>query len=203
MNSKLILFFSIVLAAFFAGCAEQPGETGSEASPESSLQTVTAEWAADGVISEGEYAQRMPLSKGVFEVCWKNDAETLYMAIKGETEGWVGVGFEPEVWMKDADMIIGWVDEGNVSAIDAYSTGNYGPHPPDIDLGGTDDLLEFGGSEKDGFTVIEFKRRMDTGDEFDKPFEPGETVDMIWGISDRDDPEVRHREDGEGELTFA
>jgi len=202
MSSKLIILFFAVLAVFFAGCADQPEEKASGSSAEPVLQTVTADWTPDGVVSDGEYAQKLTLSKGVFEVHWKNDAETLYMAIKGETEGWVAIGFEPEVWMKDADMIIGWVDDGEVSAIDAYSTGNYGPHPPDTDLGGTDDLLEVGGSEKDGFTVIEFKRKMDTGDEFDKAFESGQTVSMIWGVTEFDDPEERHIEDGKGELAF-
>jgi hypothetical protein len=202
MSSKLTILFFLVLAVFFAGCADQPKERASGSSTEPALQTVAADWVPDGAISDGEYAQKMILSNGVFEVCWKNDAETLYMAIKGDTEGWVAVGFEPEVWMKDADMIIGWVDDGEVSAIDAYSTGNYGPHPADTDLGGTEDLLEFGGSEKDGFTVIEFSRKMDTGDQFDKAFESGQTVSMIWGTSDWNDLEERHREDGKGELTF-
>jgi len=202
MNSKLILLFSVILAVFLAGCADQPEEKHSGPSAEPMLQTITVDWTADGVVTDGEYAQKMILSGGIFEVRWKNDAETLYMAIKGETEGWVAIGFEPEVWMKDADMIMGWVDDGEVSAMDAYSTGNYGPHPPDIDLGGTDDIIEFAGSEKDGFTVIEFSRKMDTGDEFDKTFESGQTVSMIWGTSDLDDPEERHREDGKGELVF-
>lgn len=202
MNSKLILLFSVILVVFLAGCTDQPEEKHSGPSAEPMLQTATADWIPDGVVTDGEYAQKMILSGGIFEVRWKNDAKTLYMAIKGKTEGWVAIGFEPEVWMKDADMIMGWVDDGEVSAMDAYSTGNYGPHPHDIDLGGTDDILEFAGSEKDGFTVIEFSRKMDTGDEFDKAFESGQTVSMIWGTSDLDDPEERHREDGKGELVF-
>jgi hypothetical protein len=195
MNSKLILMISVILGAFFAGCAEQPEEGAT-------FQTVTADWVPDGIISEGEYAQKIVFSEGIFEVHWKNDAENLYMAMKGETEGWVAAGFEPEVLMKDADMIMGWVDDGKASAMDAYSTGNYGPHLPDAYLGGTDDILEFGGSEKDGFTVIEFSRKMDTSDEFDKAFESGQTDSMIWGTSDLDDPEKKHQEDGKGELAF-
>lgn len=206
MSSKLIVLVFVVLTVFFAGCSDRPEDTISSDdgghSGAATVQTVTVTWAPDGVVSDGEYAQNMVLSGGVFEVSLKNDAENLYMAIKGETEGWVAIGFEPEIWMKDADMIIGWVDGGEVSAIDAYSTGNYGPHPPDTDLGGTDDILEFGGSEVDGFTVIEFKRKMNTGDEFDKAFGSGQTVSMIWGVNEFDDPAKRHIEDGEGELAF-
>lgn len=201
MISKLVILFFVVLAVISSGCTG-PGEEGSIPSREEVVMTVTAEWVPDGVVSEGEYARKISPPGGIFEVFWKNDAETLYMAIKGETGGWVSIGFEPSVWMKDADIVMGYVDERGASARDAYSTGNYGPHPPDSDLGGTDDLLEFGGSEKDGFTVIEFRRKMDTGDEFDRAFRSGETVNIIWGISDSDDPERRHQKAGKARLTF-
>lgn len=32
------------------------------------------------------------------------------MAMKGRTEGWISIGFEPLEWMKDADMIMGTVE---------------------------------------------------------------------------------------------
>ncbi|MGB3944919.1 MAG: DOMON domain-containing protein [Methanothrix sp.] len=202
MTSKFVLLSLVVLAVLSSGCTG-PREDGAGPSREAVEMVVTAEWAPDGVISEGEYARKISLSGGIFEVFWKNDAETLYMAIRGETGGWVSIGFDPSVWMKDADIVIGYVDdEGEVYARDAYSTGNYGPHPPDTDLGGTDDLLEYGGSEKDGFTVIEFKRKMETGDEFDRAFRSGETVNIIWGMSDSDDPERRHQRAGKGKVTF-
>ncbi|MDF0589579.1 DOMON domain-containing protein [Candidatus Methanocrinis natronophilus] len=202
MASKFVLLSLVVLAVLSSGCTG-PREDGAGPSREAVEMAVTAEWAPDGVISEGEYARKISLSGGIFEVFWKNDAETLYMAIKGETGGWVSIGFDPSVWMRDADIVIGYVDdEGEVYARDAYSTGNYGPHPPDTDLGGTDDLLEYGGSEKDGFTVIEFKRKMETGDEFDRALRSGETVNIIWGISYSDDPERRHQRAGKGKVTF-
>ena len=202
MISKLVILSFVALAVISSGCTG-PGQVGSSPSREEVEMKVTTGWEADGVISEGEYARKISLSGGIFEVFWKNDGEILYMAIKGETGGWVSIGFDPSVWMRDADIVIGYVDdEGGVYARDAYSTGNYGPHPPDSDLGGTDDLLEYGGSEKDGFTVMEFKRKMDTGDEFDRALRSGETVNIIWGISYSDDPERRHQRAGKGKVTF-
>jgi len=47
--------------------------------------------------------------------------------------------------MKDADMITGWVQDGRVFIVDSYSTGTYGPHPPDKKIGETDDILEKAG----------------------------------------------------------
>lgn len=95
------------------------------------------------------------------------------MAIKGHTTGWVAIWFEPSVAMKDADMIFGWVQDGQIVVMDTYSTGTYGPHPSDEEPGGTNDILAFAGKEENGYTVIEFKRNLDTGDQYDKAFKPG------------------------------
>ena len=156
------------------------------------IEPGVAEWAPDGVISVGEYSKNLTLSDGRYAVHWKNDAEDLYMALEGKTEGFVSIGFEPTQGMKDADMIMGWVSGGEATVLDLNSTGIYGPHPPDEDLGGRNDILEFGGFESDNRTLIEFKRKMDTGDLFDKSFKPGQTVKIIWSISGSDALAVRH-----------
>ena len=202
MRSVLILF--VLMAMLSAGCLDQKisEETGAGEHAAVALQPVTADWVADGMISEGEYSQDQGLSGGKFEVHWKNDADNLYMGRRGKTDGWLAVGFEPTVWMKDADMILGRVIDGQTTVLDLYSTGNYGPHPQDVELGGTDDILESGGREGDGYTVIEFRRKMDTGDRWDKAFATGQTVEMIWSTSGSDSDDVRHELDGENELTF-
>jgi hypothetical protein len=169
----------------------------------------TEKWTADGVVSANEYARSMNLvgpktsgySGGDLEICWKNDADFFYMALKGNTTGWVSVGFEPEEWMKNADMIIGSVDNSKAIVLDEFSTGNYGPHVPDTDLGGTNDILEYGGKEQNGQTTIEFKRKLNTGDKFDKPFVPGQKVSLIWAMADTDVNHQKHNlAKGEGVL---
>ncbi|MCU0637614.1 MAG: hypothetical protein MUE87_03210 [Methanothrix sp.] len=105
-----------------------------------SNETGGVEWAADGVVSEGEYSKNLSLSGGRYAVHWKNDADEIFMALVGLTEGFVAIGFEPSQAMKDADMVMGWVSDGNATVLDLYSTGIYGPHPPDVDLGGKGDI---------------------------------------------------------------
>jgi outer membrane protein assembly factor BamB len=150
------------------------------------------EWVPDGIISEGEYSKTLSLSGGNYIVHWKNDGKNLYLALEGRTEGFVAIGFEPTQAMKDADMVMGWVSRGEATVLDLYSTGIYGPHPPDEELGGTNDILESGGAEFDGWTVIEFERKMDTADGFDKALRPGQTVDIIWSMSSSDSLTIRH-----------
>jgi hypothetical protein len=105
--------------------------------------------------------------------------------------------------MKDADMIFGYVDNGKTYVIDEYCTGNYGPHVEDISLGGTDDILQSGGRYQEGMTVVEFKRRMNTLDRFDKQFAPGEVASIIWGMADSTSSALKHNvAKGEGIIKF-
>ena len=161
-----------------------------------------AEWVPDGVISASEYAMNQSLSSGRYAVHWRNDADELLMALEGRTAGFVAIGFEPVQAMMGADMIMGWVSDGEATVLDLNSTGTYGPHPPDEDLGGRDNILEFGGNESSGWTVIEFKRKMDTQDPFDKSFLPGQTVNIIWSMSSSDSLAPRHNVRGASSLTF-
>ena len=89
-------------------------------------------------------------------------------------------------------MVFGWVKEGEATVLDLYSTGGFGPHPPDDELGGTNDLLEVGGTEDNGYTTIEFKRKLNTQDQYDKVFTPGQTINFIWAMARADSFTVKH-----------
>ncbi len=180
-----------------------------ESSPKVSEHAASEQWKPDGIVGENEYSRSMTLqspcsngySGGSLDISWKNDADYIYMALKGSTLGWISIGFEPTEWMKDADIIIGSAEGANVTVLDEYSTGNYGPHQNDADLGGTYDILEYGGKENGNYTVIEFKRKMNTGDKFDKAFVPGQNVSIIWAMADSKDNSFKHNvAKGEGVL---
>lgn len=170
-------------------------------------QQISIPWTPDGNITAGEYSRSAVMKSlsgsDTMEVYWKNDPQYLYMALRAKTPGWVAIGFEPTVAMKDADIILGYVSDGKANVFDQYSTGNYGPHLNDTQLGGTYDILESGGREDAGFTTIEFKRKMNTGDKYDKAFTPGQNVSVIWSLSESDSVNVRHTADGMGEVEFS
>lgn len=193
MKSILVaLLLSFML--LFSGCI-QPQD-----SPVVVEKKATEVWKADGAVGDGEYTHSMLLqssarqgySGGEMVISWRNDQEYLYLSMNGSTNGWMAIGFEPLEWMKDADMIIASVQDGKAVALDEYCTGNYGPHVEDTMLGGTDDIAEFAGSQKGGRTVIELKRKLDTGDKFDKAFSPGQAISIIWALSDSPDPSLKH-----------
>jgi hypothetical protein len=195
----------IGLLLFSSGCI-QPKEA-----PVVAEKEATEEWKADGVVGVNEYSRSMLLqsparqgySGGDMEISWRNDQEYLYLALNGSTDGWLAIGFEPLEWMKNADIIIASVQPDKAVAKDEYCTGNYGPHTDDTMLGGTDDILEFTGKKVAGRTIFELKRRLDTGDKFDKAFSPGQAISIIWALSDSPDLSFKHNVAfGEGIITL-
>ncbi|HNX39055.1 MAG TPA: DUF2202 domain-containing protein [Methanothrix sp.] len=175
-------------------------------------KSATEEWKADGIIGGNEYSRSMLLVApsrqgymgGDMEVSWKNDDEYLYLGLNGSTDGWLAVGFDPLEWMKNSDIILASAQAGKAVVLDEYCTGNYGPHIEDTMLGGSSDILESGGSRAAGRTIVELKRKLDTGDRFDKAFAPGQAVSMIWALSNNPDISQKHNVAyGEGILTLS
>lgn len=158
----------------------------------------------DGVISAGEYDFSAAFDDGGFTVSWKTVGERAFFALSAATSGWVALGLEPVTAMEAADMLIGWVtDGGDVTVLDCWSTGPFGPHPPDITMGGSSDLLDAAGSESDGRTILEFSRNLSTGDDYDRDIPAAGDLRILWAYGDEDLPETLHPSRGSGVLKMA
>jgi hypothetical protein len=158
----------------------------------------------DGTIGEKEYEFQVSFGGDNFNLYWTLFGDNISIALSGKTDGWIAFGIEPTVLMKDSDIIFGWVnDDGEVGMLDCFSTGATGPHPPDIELGGTSDLNEFAGSEKDGWTSIEFKRELATGDSYDKVIKKEGKTKIMWALGSADDYNYKHIDRGGGIVDFS
>jgi len=154
---------------------------------------------ADGIVSVGEYDSSVMLDDGKVVVSWNFTADSLEAAISAKTAGWVSIGFDPVNVMEGADMVIGWVGaDGKGTVVDCYSTGSFGPHPIDADLGGKDDLIARATAEQAGTTVIEFSRPRTVGDAFDKAVGPG--TKFLWAYARSDNFDEQHAAAGYGIL---
>lgn len=161
------------------------------------ITTLLSAQIQDGIIERDEYSHRAVFKGGDFVLHWKISEGKAAFAMDAKTTGWVSIGFEPTVVMKDADMIFGWVnDQGETFVLDCYSTGMFGPHPPDTDLGGTEDIIAFGGREQEGRTVIEFLRPLTSTDPYDRNLPASGEVDIIWAYGETDNFEEIHRAAG-------
>lgn len=193
-------FKSVVLTvaaiALLTGCSakENPAQN---APPQSAMPQVAKAWNSDGVISDGEYTTKKMI--GEIEVSTKVEGDSVMVAMKARTTGWMSLGIDPEDKMKGADIWMCYVKDGKAEVIDMYSTGPYGPHPADEKQGGKADVTMISVMQQDGNTIIEFKRKLETGDSKDKPLKMGENK-VMWGVGDSSDPSMKHSRRGYGTL---
>lgn len=188
------------LIAFQLGKSTNPPATSDGTSgPTTPNQSTTTPFKADGVITDGEYTSKQTYDNGNYELQWTSDIENIYIAVKAKTTGFVSIGIQPGTTMKDADIVFGFVKDGKAQVFDLFSTGSFGPHPPDIELGGTNDIFEFGGKEDGGYTIIEFKRSLKTNDKNDNEIVKGLNK-IIWAYGTADALDIKHSVKGYGEI---
>ena len=128
---------------------------------------------------------------GGFHLEWMVDGPNLNVKVSTETEGWVAVGFNPSDKMKDANIIIGYVENGMVTIEDHFGTGIIS-HRSDISLGGADDITSKAGSEVNGVTELSFTIPLDSGDQDDRVLREGESYKVIFASNKKDRITAKH-----------
>jgi hypothetical protein len=179
----IIISISLIISLFCLSCQIESSEI---------------QWSADGVIGDDEYTDTATYGGGLYNLYWATDDNYIYMGIKAKTSGFVAVGFGSG--MTQTDVIFGYVKDGEAYIYDVYVTSYSGPHPEDTDLGGSNDILDYGASEEDGYTVIEFKRKLDTGDDYDSVITKGESHNIVWSYGGSDGMMSIHSQRGYGKI---
>ena len=155
------------------------GDSPAIAVPES------VDWSADGVISPGEYKNFQQFGEN-YELHWSIEDEYLLVAMKARTSGWVAFGIQPDLRSeKNIDMILGYVSDKKTTVFDLFIADNPELYARDVELGGTNDITEFGGKEERSFTVVEFKRKVNNNDEYDQPLISGANI-IRWAYGSDD-----------------
>lgn len=174
------LVFVLGALVLFGCAAKGNGQTDESSEPKDEGQAKVGEAYKDTTVGE-------------FTFKWRIDTlAMLHVRLSAPTTGWVAVGFAPSKMMADANFIIGYVADGEVKIGDEFGTGNTS-HKPDTELGGTDDIGERSGSEKDGVTMIHFAIPLDSGDKYDRKLEPGEAYKIILAYGAKDDFASYHK----------
>ena len=121
------------------------------------------------------------------EFQWKIESSNLDVVLTAPTTGWISVGFDPSQKMKDANIIIGYVKDGQVFLRDDFGV-EPKKHQSDESLGGRSDISDAGGSENDGTTQIRFTIPLDSGDSKDRALSAGGDYRVIlaYGTDEAD-----------------
>jgi len=130
---------------------------------------------------------------------YKVDGSDIHCILNANTSGWIAVGFDPSSMMKDANLIIGYVAGGTGFIRDDWGVSNTG-HTSDLNLGGIDNVVFISASEVGGSTELEFKIPLDSGDDFDRILEVGQTYSVILAKGDNDDFDSYHTTAGFAEI---
>ena len=188
--AAILFSFSLILA----GCSDsKPSQSLSKS------QSPEVSWQSDGNINPKEYSRQQTF--GDLIVYSRLDGDHACFGLQAPAKGWVALGFGSEGKMKNADILIFTLRNGKVEGEDAFSSSPSGPHPSDLSQGGTNDILELTGSEKDGVMTVEFKRKLRTGDPYDKDLQPGSNA-IIWALGSNFKIASRHLQQGTGTLVL-
>jgi hypothetical protein len=168
MLVRMILLAMLTIAAA-CGTAEgeQPGEQADPA-------------------RESAGAAREMIQDDGFEMSWTVEGDSVTVTMSAPTTGWIAVGFHTEGAMKNAQIAIGYVQDGTVSLRDDFGT-DYTSHAADNSLGGTDDLRVVSGQETGDRTVITFSMPLDSGDPKDRILVPGEACRAVLAYGNAGD----------------
>ncbi|MBI3659628.1 hypothetical protein HY230_04055 [Candidatus Acetothermia bacterium] len=138
----------------------------------------------DGKIGESEYQNHLRVDGIQMDLYWSIQGDRIYVGLHAPGRGWVAIGFDPEgPIMQGADIVIGYVKDGKLFLQDSYANVPTG-HQADTELGGRDDILEKAGSQSADGTVLEFSRKLDTGDKFDKPIRDGKPMAILMAYAE-------------------
>lgn len=142
-------------------------------------------------LQAAEYDHEVKDKKIAFS--WKVEGDKLAVKLTAETEGWVGIGFNPISEMKGANFILGYVKNGVAKIDDDFGT-DQNSHKPDTKLDGTEDVTLIGGTEADGVTTIEFILPLDSGDKHDTTIDVnGDTIVLLAYGAGRDSFKSKHK----------
>ena len=183
-----LLSFSL----FIGGCSNsKPAQSLSKS------QAPEVSWQSDGSITPKEYSHQQVL--GDLVVYSRLAGDHACFGLQAPTKGWIALGLGSEGKMKNADILIFTIRNGKLTGEDSYSASSGGPHPTDLSQGGTNDILDLAGGEKDGLITIEFKRKLRTGDPHDNDLRPGSNT-IIWALGSNFKLNSRHLQQGTSTL---
>lgn len=128
-----------------------------------------------------------------FILDWETEADKLVVTLSAETTGWIAFGIGATSVMRDANIIMLWVDDemGIAMAEDHFGTGKF-KHASDIDLGGSQDVQVLTGRQTEDTTEITFTIPLNSGDEYDTVLKRGEVYRLLLASNKSDKITWKH-----------
>jgi hypothetical protein len=138
-----------------------------------------------------------------WSVGWQFIENEIEFTLKAPTRGWVSIGFNPSNGMKDAEYILGYVQQGSTVVRQDFGTGRFS-HKAVTDLGWNQSITVVAGSEEGSVTTVVFRLPLQWGESYGTVFRQGQTYKVVlaYGPDNRDDFTSKHRKRTTSTLTL-
>jgi hypothetical protein len=206
---KKTIFAAAALLFLLMACGEsedpqsQP-EAQESTQPAAESESVNDSTDADAADAPDEASTEAKTVEAIGMVMtWTVADDHLEVELSGPTTGWIAVGFNPTRAMRDADILIGYVDGSEVIMTDQFGT-SMTTHAEDDRLGGESNVEVISGNDDGSRTTITFRIPLDSGDEYDHALTPGETYPVIfaYGEPGADNTDAYHANRAGAEITL-
>ena len=147
-------------------------------------------------------AQSMMSGNG-FDLAWETREGQLIVTLTAPTTGWLAFGTDATNKMKDANIILVWVDDATGIAMgeDHFGTGMFS-HRADMQLEGSQDLQVLSGTQTQEETTVVFSIPLDSGDSYDTALQRGRTYPLLLAAGKTDNIRKKHNRVFTGEITI-
>ncbi|MFC1887409.1 DOMON domain-containing protein [Candidatus Cloacimonadota bacterium] len=135
----------------------------------------------------------LSLEAGNSKFYWLVEQDSLKCVIKAPTTGWIGIGFDPESVMQNANFIMGYVQDSIAYMSDEWGV-SPSTHTEDTNLGGSYDIGTFGGFDSGSETILYFSIPLNSGDIYDKELIFGQNYPLILAFGSADNFVGMHTE---------
>jgi len=134
--------------------------------------------------AEGQEAKIV--MKNGMTVSWYFDDKEIHFEMYAPTEGWIAFGLNEYSGIRNAYLLMGHIAKGEADIVEHYtqSPGNYRPIQ---DLGGSVQVQNVSGKEKNGNTFLRFSLPIGKATEYQKVLVEGKKYHMILAYSVDDD----------------
>jgi len=126
------------------------------------------------------------VEKNGMTVNWEIKYDRIYFEMQAPTDGWLAIGFNEKEGLVGTNLIMGTVNNRQLSMTDDYIVG-FGDHQPIEKLGGSNQLLDQKGKEKEKHTSICFSLPIEAADQFHFDLKKGKTLHLLMAYSRSDD----------------
>jgi hypothetical protein len=134
----------------------------------------------------GRKLQQRSVSKSGMTVNWNCQKNRMFFEMSAKTTGWLTLGFNDTPGIKGAYLLMGRVVDGKAEVVEHYTL-QAGDYRPIASLGGTTQVEDVDGVEKNGESTIYFSLPLAVAGKYQKQLVQGKRYHWILAYSREDD----------------